>query len=116
MVIHTYIHTYGDLGCWEQNMQNHRCLCAPRLQYRTQGKAKHDNYIPLVDQLQKLYPNFKYQVIPVVVGTLGALSTSIKENLKKIGIKEENIQPTIEKIQKLALLDTLKITKNFQKM
>ena len=79
-------------------------------------KTKCDNYIPLVDQLQKLYPNFKYQVIPVVVGALGILSTSIKENLKKVETKEENIQPTIEKIQKLALLGTLKITKNFQKM
>ena len=79
-------------------------------------KTKRDNYIPLLDQLQKLYPNFKYQVILVVVGALGTLSTSIKENLKKIGIKEENIQPTIQKIQKLALLGTLKITKNFQKM
>ena len=112
-------HNRPDMVIWDAGNKTCKIIdvCVPLdSNLGLREKTKRDNYIPLVYQLQKLYPNFKYQVIPVVVGTLGILSTSIKENLKKIGIKEENIQPTIEKIQKLALLGTLKITENFQKM
>ena len=112
-------HNRSDMVIWDAGNKTCKIIdvCVPLdSNLGLREKTKRDNYIPLVDQLQKLYPKFKYQVIPVVVGALGTLSTSIKENLKKIGIKEENIQPTIEKIQELALLGTLKITKNFQKM
>ena len=112
-------HNRLDMVVWDAGNKTSKItdVCVPLdSNLGLREKTKHDNYIPFVDQLQKLYLNFKYQVIPVVDGTLGTLSTSIKENLKKIGIKEENIQPTIEKIQKLALLGTLKITKSFHKM
>ena len=79
-------------------------------------KTEDDDYMPSIDQLQRIYPTYKYQVIPVVVGALGTITKTLKDNLGKIGILEENIGETVENIQKLALLGTVKICKNYQKM
>ena len=77
--------------------------------------TKRDNYAPLVDQLRHLYPKYKYKIVPIIIGALGTIPTKLQENLKTIGLKQKAINRFIEQGQKLALLGTLKIVKNFQK-
>ena len=77
--------------------------------------TKRDNYMPLVDSLRRVYPGYRFQVVPVIIGALGTIPTKLKTNLKMIGLTSEAINRFIEHGQKLALLGTLKITKNFQK-
>ena len=92
-------------------------ICVPLdVNVELREKTKRDDYTPLIDQLQRIYPTYKYQVIPVVVGALWTVTKVLKDNLGKIGIPEENIRETVEKIQKLALLGRVKICKNYQKM
>ena len=96
-------------------MQSNRHLCTLGCKRRTKGE-KRDDYTPLIDQLQRIYPTYKYQVILVVVGALGTITKALKDNMGKIEIPEENIGETADKIQKLALLGTVRICKNYQKM
>ena len=75
-----------------------------------------DNYMLLVGQLQRLYPNYQYEIIPVVIGAMGTVPKTLKRNLQRTGIKDNNIKKIITRIQKLALLGTMNIVKTFQKM
>ena len=77
--------------------------------------TKRDNYMPLVDGLRRVYPGYRFQVVQVITGAPGTIPTKLKMNLKMIGLTSEAINRFIEHGQKLALLGTLKITKNFQK-
>ena len=75
-----------------------------------------DDYIPLVDQLQRTYPAYKYTVIPVIVGALGTIPKTLKDSLLKIGLQKVKLPAVIERIQKLALTGTIKTVKNFKKL
>ena len=79
-------------------------------------QTKYDNYIGLIDQLQRVYPTHKYSVIPVIIGALGTIPKSLETNLIEVGIKKEGIRTLIERMQKLALLGTAKVVKNYQKL
>ena len=78
--------------------------------------TKIDDYIPLVDQLQRIHPSYKYTVIPVIVGALGTIPKTLKDSLLKIGLQKVKLPAVIERIQKLALTGTMKIVKNFKKL
>ena len=79
-------------------------------------ETKSDSYIPLVDQLQRIYPRYKFIIVPVIYGALGTVPNKLKENLQKIGLSENRIGAVKQRIQKDALLSTLKTVKNFQKL
>ena len=64
----------------------------------------------------RIYPKYKYTIVPIIVGALGTIPKKLKENLQKTGIKTEKIPTVTKEIQKLALLGTLKVCKNFQKI
>ena len=44
---------------------------------------KVNNYVPLVNELQQMYRGYTYKIIPVVIGTSGTVSLSLKEHLKR---------------------------------
>ena len=112
-------HNRRDLIIWNSN--TNECtiidICIPldtNLELR--DTTKRNNYVELVDQLQRIYPRYKYCIIPVIIGALGTIPKKLKENLKKIGILGDRIDDLNKNMQKLALLGTLKIVKNFKKM
>ena len=49
---------------------------------------KRDKYAQLIIGLQRLYPTFEFEAVPVVLGATGLVTGSIKEQLGKIGFKE----------------------------
>ena len=53
---------------------------------------KRNKYMPLVSELQQMYPSFKYQIIPVA---FGAVPKKLKEHLLKLNIRktESRLQP-----------------------
>ena len=52
----------------------------------------------------------------MIIGAMGTFPKKLRGNLSRIGVTEDTIESTVERIQKLALLGTLKIVKNFQRM
>ena len=54
-------------------------------------KLKQGKYIELISQLQRMYKGFKYNVIIITVGCLGAIPANLKQNLLKVGIEEDKI-------------------------
>ena len=75
--------------------------------------VKRDKYMPLVSEMQQLYRNYTFQIIPVIIGCLGAIPKSLEQNLKKLGLEDATYKPLIKKLQKTALLGSVKVMKTF---
>ena len=68
----------------------------------------------LSPELKRLYPNFSFQTVPIVLGATGHVTPDLRKNLDKLGIV--NINDTLVKCQRMALLETTKIVKSFIRM
>ena len=73
---------------------------------------KRNKYMPLVSELRQMYPSFKYQIIPIIIGALGAVPKKLKERLLKLNIKENRIKTTTRKLQKAAMLGSVRVMEN----
>ena len=108
-----------DLIIWDSNTDECKIIdirIPLDINLELRDTTKRNSYVELVNQLQRIYPQYKYCIIPVVIRALGTIPKKRKENLKKIEISGDRIGSLIRNIQKLVLLGTFKIVKNFQKM
>ena len=76
---------------------------------------KVNNYVPLVNELQQMYGDYTYKVIPVVIGTSGAVLLSLKEHLKAVGIASD-ITRVVHRQQNAAIVGLVKTVKTVLKM
>ena len=76
---------------------------------------KVNNYIPLASELQQLYRTYTYEIIPIVIGTLGAIPKSLKRNLENVGLKKD-MNDTIRRMQVAVLKGTAKTVKTVLRM
>ena len=77
-------------------------------------KQKLDNYLPLAAELKRLYKEFDFEILPVVIGATGLVTKRTFDVFKVLGIRD--VEDTILKCQKCALTGTMKIVKSFMKM
>ena len=63
-----------------------------------------------------MYPGFKYQVAPIILGALGTVPNRLKEELLKLNIAEDQVRNVIKILQKMAIIGSIKIMKTFMKM
>ena len=75
---------------------------------------KYDNYMQLSSELKRLYPSFTFEIISIVLGATGLVPSSLQKNIEKVDVK--NIQDTMLKCQRMALLGTVKRVKTVLKM
>ena len=75
---------------------------------------KLDSYLPLSAELKRLYPEYKFEVLPIVIGATGLITKKVCKVFEQLGIT--NVEDTILKCQKCALTGTMKIVKSFMKM
>ena len=61
--------------------------------------------------MQKLYGGYKFEIIVIAVGAMGAVPVPLEGSLKKLFPENENIELLIQHIQKAAILGTLKVCK-----
>ena len=106
-----------DVLVWEKESKlSHVIEISIPLDFNTSNRqiVKMDKYMPLVSKMQQMYQNYKFQIIPVIIGCLGAIPKSLVRNLKKLGFDEP--KQVTRRLQKTALLGSLKIMKTFMKM
>ena len=79
---------------------------------------KKEIYMELVEALRVLYPRYKYKIISVVVGALGAIPKSLKQSLTELfkNYSEQRINNLIRKIQFKAIHGTTRTVKTFLNM
>ena len=64
-------------------------------------KEKVDHYLELKFELEKLWKT-QIEIIPIVIGALGAVTHNLKRNLKNIGLNHVQVH----QLQKCVLLKT----------
>ena len=79
-------------------------------------ELKQPKYIQLISQMQILYPKYKFSTVIIVVGGMGAIPKNFHENLRKLNIQEERLNTVQQRIQKAAIIGTIKICKTVMKM
>ena len=74
---------------------------------------KLETYGPLVRNLQILYPDYKYEVAPIIIGAMGYVPKSLINYLKMIGFDERESKTLTRKLQIKLISGTAKICKTF---
>ena len=49
-------------------------------------QAKIDNYLPLLAELKRLYPEYVFDVVPIVIGATGFIDNNLKVDLEKLDV------------------------------
>ena len=65
-------------------------------------------------ELKRLYPNFSFEIVPIVLGATGLVTSDLRKSIEKLGIANTN--DTLAKSQQMALLGTMKIVKSVMRM
>ena len=72
--------------------------------------------MPLISELQQMYPGFKYQVALIILGALGTVPNWLKAELLKLNILEDQVRNVIKRLKKMTIIGSIKIMKTFIKM
>ena len=87
--------------------------CPLNININKKVNEKLENYGLLVHTLQILYPEYKFQVAPVIIGTMGYVSNCLINHLKMIGFNENELKVLISKLEIKSVLGTVKTFLNF---
>ena len=74
---------------------------------------KKNNYGPLIRNMQIMYPNYKFEMIPVVIGCLGYVQNDLKMYTKQLGFDDKEIPFLIRRLQIASISGTVNICKAF---
>ena len=72
---------------------------------------KRNKYVPLIVGLKRLYPTYEFEAVSVVLGATGLVTHSLKDQISKIGFKNDEVRSLVARLQEKALLGTIKIVK-----
>ena len=75
---------------------------------------KQDHYLPLTAELKRLYSDYTYSINPVVIGATGLMTSHVSEMFVELDL--DNVNELVLKVQRSALIGTLRIAKSFLKM
>ena len=108
-----------DIVLW--NLETKKCaiidICVPMdVNVAREEKEKCDKYLLLSSRLKRLYPDYSFNVIPIVLGSTGFISKTLQTHLQSCGIKDDRIAPITRKLQRKALHGSMKIVKTALKM
>ena len=84
----------------------------------TAYKTKELKYVSLMSNMQQLYRGYKFSIIVITVGVMGAVPKSLEKYLRKLDLKADHdkIKVIIERMQRAALIGTMKICKTVLNM
>ena len=72
-------------------------------------------YVPLIRNLQIMYRDYHFKMLPVVVGALGTIPNATKESLEEMKFSKTEINKLLRKLQNNSVRGTVNICKTFMK-
>ena len=112
-------HNRPDIVVWRKNEKT--CyiidICIPLDEnIHRQEKEKVDRYTQLKVSLIRLYPQYTYEIIPIVLGATGLVTRSLTEYLKTLGFDKNAIKSLVPKLQLKALTGSMRVMKSAMTM
>ena len=83
--------------------------CPADVNITKKTKERLNKYVALLRNLQMLYQDYKFEMIPVIVGALGYFPTGLKTNQDKLSFDEKEIQNIRRKLKTISVSGTVKI-------
>ena len=111
-------HNKPDVVIWNQNEKLCTIIefsCPAGIIVLRKIDQKMNIYCPLLRNLQILYPEYKFDMIPIVVGALGYVPKCLTQYLCQLGINIIKIRKIIRKMQNISVSGTVRICKTFLK-
>ena len=113
-----FIHNKPDLLLWDNEQKiclviDFSCPCDINLINKTTEKI--NTYGPLIRNLQISYPQYRFEMIPIVVIALGYVVKSLITYVKQLGFEDKDAIFVIRKLQILATSGTVKTCQTFLK-
>ena len=111
-------HNKPNLLVWDTDQKicqiiEFSCPCDVNLIGKTSDKI--NTYGPLIRNLQISYPQYRFEMIPIITGALGYVAKNLMTYVKQLGFEEKDAIYVIRKLQSLATAGTVKICKTFLK-
>ena len=108
-------HCKPDILLWKKSPK--KCfaidICVPLDEnVHTQEKTKRDNYTQLLVGLNRLYPEYSFSTIPIVLGATGLVTNSLVSCLEELAISKRTAVDLIAKMQEKALIGSMRIVKS----
>ena len=92
-------------------------ICVPLdVNVAREEKEKKDRYILLASRLQRLYPQYKYEIVPIVIGSTGYVSNNLQRCIEQCGFDKKKVTSIVPMLQRKALRGSLKIVKTAMKL
>ena len=109
-------HNKPDLVIWNKETRlcsiiEFSCPLATNIGRKLNEKL--ETYGPLVRNLQILYPDYKYEVAPIIIGAMGYVPKNVINYLKMIGFDERESKTLTRKLQIKSISGTVNICKTF---
>ena len=104
-----------DLVIWNKLKKTCHIIdvCVPLDQnVHTQEKTKVDTYTPLSVNLRRLYPDFTYEIVPIVMGATGLITNSLLKSLTTILEKTKEVHSVTASMQRKALIGSMRVLKS----
>ena len=109
-------HNKPDLVIWNKDAKTCTVIdfsCPSDVNVTKKVTEKIDNYGPLLRNLQMMYREYKFEMVPIIVGALGYVPTCLKSYIQQLGFDEKESIKLIRKLQAVAVSGTVKIVKRF---
>ena len=74
---------------------------------------KKNIYEPRIRNIQIMYPNYKFEMIPVVIGCLGYVQKDLKTHMKQLGFHDKEIPFLVRRLQIASISGTINMCKAF---
>ena len=109
-------HNKPDLVVWKK--KDKTCfvidVCVPLDQNIQQNeKLRQDRYVALTVGLKRIYPEYTYTVVPIVLGATGLVTNSLVQNLRTLGFNNDGeMTELVRKLQTKALVGSMRIVKS----
>jgi hypothetical protein len=104
-----------DIVIW--NSAEKKCfivdICVPLDEnIHAQEKNKIDTYTPLSINLSRLYPDYTYVILPIVLGATGLITASLTKYMNFLLESEKLVKVVIPKLQRKALIGSMRVLKS----
>ena len=88
-------------------------ICVPLdSNVHSQEKTKIDTYVPLAVGLTRLYPQYTYDIIPIVIGATGLVTDLLLKYLKVLINSDKEVRKLITNMQTKALIGSMRVIKS----
>ena len=109
-------HNKPDIVAWDTAGKICKIIeisCPADVNITKKVEEKLNNYGPLIRNLQIMYPHYKFQMVPIVIGALGYVPKCLEMYIHQLGFNKIETEKLVRKLQNLSASGTVKICKTF---